>query len=542
MTNPTRAKNGHATKPDPVGDVVDAASRVEAAVSAADVLDAIPDAVIGVDQTGQIRIANPAAAELFDYPLDRLTAGSIDRLLPEAVRARHGPLMEGFFEQPVTRSMGAGLPLAARRRTGEVFFADISLATVETASHGRLALIMVRDVSEHRRERLIAAQYMMTQALAANETLEAAAGAVLEAVGPASGANIAALWVVDTRGAARFVDSWCASERLRAFHTQSAGFVFPPELGDLGGVLADPHVRWCRDVLADEHFPRKDMARQLGVRAGVWLPFGDGHGRVLGVLELLFEVVRDPDPGMLRILDSFAGQIAQYLALRRSEADRQRVLGQIVRSVEDERRRIASELHDDTVQVLIASLLSMDRLRRSIDPANERALDMLGKVRETLTTATERTRHLIFDLRPQLLEAEGVMPAIAEVAALAGREAGFDVDVTQSRVRFDPAVEALLYRVMQEAIVNARKHSRARRLHCSLQTVPGGVTGEVTDDGVGFHVENAIEHARQRLSFGLSTIVELVRLAGGSVDVESGLGGGTRVRIWLPLRLQPQTG
>ena len=282
------------------------------------------------------------------------------------------------------------------------------------------------------------------------------------------------------------------------------------------------------------------MARRLGVRAGVWLPFSDGHNRVLGVLELLFGVVRDPDPGMLRILESFAGQIAQYLALRRSDADRQRVLGQIVRSVEDERRRIASELHDDTVQVLIASLLSMDRLGRTIDPANERALALLAQVRDTLATATERTRHLIFDLRPQLLEAEGVMPAIAEVAAVAGREAGFDVDVASSSVRFDPAVEALLYRVMQEAIVNARKHARPNRVRCSLSAVPDGVLAEVADDGIGFEVEHAIEHARERLSFGLSTIVELVRLAGGSIDVDSVPGDGTVVRIWLPLRLRPQ--
>jgi PAS domain S-box-containing protein len=539
MADPVRRKKQRAAAPGE-GDVVDAATRVEASVTPAHVLDAIPDAVLGVDAQGRIRIANKAAAALFGYPIDQLMSGSVERLLPESVRARHGPLVESFFANPVARPMGGGLPLAARRRNGEVFFADISLAAVETASHGRLALIMVRDVSEHRRERLIAAQYLMTQALAESPTLEAAASAVLEAVGPASGASIAALWAVDSDGAARYVDSWRSSERLRLFQAESAEFVFPPGLGRVGGVLVEHDVRWCSDVLADARFHRKELARRLGVRAGVWLPFSDGHSRVLGVLELLFGVVRDPDPGMLRIMESFAGQIAQYLALRRSEADRQRVLGQIVRSVEDERRRIASELHDDTVQVLIASLLSMDRLGRTIDPANERALALLAQVRATLATATERTRHLIFDLRPQLLEAEGVMPAIAEVAAVAGREAGFDVDVAHSPVRFDPAVEALLYRVMQEAIVNARKHAQANRVRCSLRALPDGVVAEVADDGVGFEVEHAVERARERLSFGLSTIIELVRLAGGSIDVDSVPGDGTVVRIWLPLRLRPQ--
>jgi two-component system sensor histidine kinase UhpB len=292
-------------------------------------------------------------------------------------------------------------------------------------------------------------------------------------------------------------------------------------------------------VLADTRFHRKDMAARLGVRAGVWLPFGDGRqDRVQGVLELLFGVVRDPDPGMLRVLESFTGQIAQYLALQRSESDRQRVFAQIVRSVEDERRRIASELHDDTVQVLTASMLSMDRLSREIDPGNERATALLKTVRGTLATATDRTRHLIFDLRPQLLEAAGFMPAIAEVAALAGKEAGFDTDVSHSEMRFDPAVEALLYRVMQEAIANARKHARATRVRCSLHAVADGVIGEVTDDGIGFRVDDAIERARARLSFGLSTIVELVRLAGGTVEVDSTPGTGTAVRIWLPLYLQ----
>jgi signal transduction histidine kinase len=66
------------------------------------------------------------------------------------------------------------------------------------------------------------------------------------------------------------------------------------------------------------------------------------------------------------------------------------------------------------------------------------------------------------------------------------------------------------------------------------------VVAEVADDGVGFEVEHAVERARERLSFGLSTIIELVRLAGGSIDVDSVPGDGTVVRIWLPLRLRPQ--
>jgi PAS domain S-box-containing protein len=517
--------------------VADAGALIDAVVSGEDILAANPDAVLGVDPTGCIRVANRAAAELFGYPVDQLVGGSIDRLLPVSSRARHGPLIQSFFTRPVTRRMGSGLPLAARRRGGDVFFADISLAAVESPTSERLVLISVRDVTEDRRERLIAAQYLVTQALAESTSLEDAAGAVLAAVGPASGANIAALWVVDGLRTLRFVDSWCASERDRVFHAESVDRAVEPGDGRLGAVVVDRRVAWVNDVLADPVFRRRHLATRLGVHAGAWVPFTDEHRRVLGVLELLFGVVRDPDPGMVRILEGSAGQLAQYLALRRSEAERQRVLSQIVSSVEDERRRIASDLHDDTVQILVASLLSIDRLGKTIDPRNAQAHERIMSVRETLAAATDRTRRLIFELRPQLLEAEGVIPAIAEMASNAGHEAGFAVEIDGERTRYDPAVEALLYRGMQEAVINARKHSRADCLRCSVHPVAGGVIGEVRDDGVGFRVDDALVRARRQLSFGLSTILELVRLAGGRVDVTSAPGDGTVVTITLPEQL-----
>ena len=517
--------------------VIGPAARVDATVRQEDLLAANPDAVIGVDRSGTIRIANRVAAELFDYPLDALVGGSMERLLPEGARARHGPLVEKFFDRPVVRRMGSGLPLAARRRDGTVFFADISLAVVESDSHGPLTIVVVVDVSEHRRERMVAAQYRVTQALAESDTLESAAARVLESVGPASGASVAALWRMGSSGDIGYIDSWCATPRLRVFHQESVGIVMPPGRGIIGGVVSDTHVHWSNDVLADARFSRQDLARRLDLHAGVWVPFADDRKRVVGVLELLYGVVRPADPGMLRVLEGFATQLAQYVALQRSEADRQRILGQIVRSVEDERRRIASDLHDDTVQVLVASLISIDRLMKAVDPTNAGAQEQLRNVRATLEAATERTRHLIFDLRPQLLEAEGVIPAITEVANLAGHEAGFDVQVDQTTARFDPAAEALLYRVMQEAIMNTRKHSRATRLDCSVRPETDNIVGRVADDGIGFHVEDEMSRARQRMSFGLATTTELVRLARGRVDIQSAPGEGTVVTVTLPQRL-----
>jgi PAS domain S-box-containing protein len=331
MTDRDPLENQRAARHDHTGDVAQVgtrrAGRVDAVVDPVELIDANSDAVLGVDRSGQIRIANAAAGELFGYPVDVLVGGSIERLLPESSRSRHGRLVAHFFDRPVPRRMGGGLPLTARRRTGDVFSADISLAAIESPSHGILCLLIVRDVSDVRRGQLLAAQHLVTRALADGRTLESAAGAVLDVVGPASGAEIAALWVARGSGSVRYVDSWCAVERTRPFQSESVGYVAEPGIGVLGGVVSSGRMQWRSDVVSDPLFDRHDLARRLGVHAGIWVPFADERGRVLGVLELLFGVVRDPDPEMLRILEGFATQLAQYLALRRSENDRQRVLG-----------------------------------------------------------------------------------------------------------------------------------------------------------------------------------------------------------------------
>ena len=215
------------------------------------------------------------------------------------------------------------------------------------------------------------------------------------------------------------------------------------------------------------------------------------------------------------------------------------MLGKIVQSVEDERGRIASDLHDDTVQVLVASLISIDRLGKSIDPENTRSHELLAKVRATLAAATERTRHLIFELRPQLLEAEGVVPAIAEIASHAGREAGFAVDIDGGNVRYEPAVEALLYRVHAGG-----GHQRPQAQPCRPPALLGApdrrrrasARSQTTESGSASMTRWSAR--AEQLSFGLSTILELVRLAGGRVDVDiARTGDGTVVTIRLPDRL-----
>jgi PAS domain S-box-containing protein len=222
-------------------------------------------------------------------------------------------------------------------------------------------------------------------------------------------------------------------------------------------------------------------------------------------------------------------------ALRESEERRRHVMAEMLRTAEEERTRIATELHDDTVQVMAATLISLDRLVKAIERGDgDNATAAITTARSTLAAAVERTRRLMFELRPPLLESQGLDPALRDLAETAASEAGFEVSAAISVGRYAEAVETLTYRTAQEAISNARKHARAGSLRLTLAEQDGHLRGEVADDGCGFDVRQVIERRSKRLHMGLDTMIERVRMAGGEIAVESSSSTGTTVTFRIP--------
>jgi signal transduction histidine kinase len=223
------------------------------------------------------------------------------------------------------------------------------------------------------------------------------------------------------------------------------------------------------------------------------------------------------------------------VALLEAEEQRRMVLNQMLRAEADERARIAEELHDDTVQVLTATLLSLDRQRLSGARGKpEEAAEAALQARDTLSLALERTRRLMFELRPPLLEAHGLAPAIRDLVEHADHELGLDVEVDVQVPRYAEAFETLVYRVVREAVANVRRHARATRLAVGLEHVDGELRGTVVDDGRGFDVRRALDRHRTRLHLGLDATIERIRLAGGDIDIHSAPGEGTRISFRLP--------
>jgi signal transduction histidine kinase len=222
--------------------------------------------------------------------------------------------------------------------------------------------------------------------------------------------------------------------------------------------------------------------------------------------------------------------------MRRSERERRHAIERLLRAEEQERRRLAAELHDDTVQVLTACLVALDRLSQTVDTAErERIGSVVAATRRTLAAATDRTRRLMFELRPTSLQQEGLAGALRDLVEQAGEEAGLVTAVSVPPARHPYVIEEIAYRTVREAIVNVRKHARATALEVVVGVQDGRLHGRVVDDGRGFDVGAAAERSRRARRMGLDTMRERLRLAGGGVEISSTPGAGTVVSFELPL-------
>jgi signal transduction histidine kinase len=216
-------------------------------------------------------------------------------------------------------------------------------------------------------------------------------------------------------------------------------------------------------------------------------------------------------------------------------------VGVITQSAEDERRRIARELHDETIQ----NLLAMGR-RVELHHASEADPVRLGHLIELQTMILETldgVRQISHDLRPPLLEDLGLIPALKTlVAKLPGGDANgllatFEVSGQPAPLSLDQ--ELVLYRISQEALANVRKHARATRVQVQLAFEPNAVRLDIGDDGAGFSVPASMTDLVRRGRFGLMGIQERVWSVGGEMSIQSAPGAGTRVSATLPLNHPP---
>jgi signal transduction histidine kinase len=219
--------------------------------------------------------------------------------------------------------------------------------------------------------------------------------------------------------------------------------------------------------------------------------------------------------------------------LRRLDEQRRFLLERLVTSQEEERRQLASDIHDDAIQAMVAVTLELQVLRgRLRDPA---AHQLLERLKATATDSVGRLRQLVFELHPPLLDQVGLAAALEQYARRASELARFTVQVSNEvRAELPAELRVLAYRIVQEALANVRAHAKASRVAIRLEEADGGVLVRVSDDGVGF-LPGVVERQQRRGHLGLVSMREQAAMAGGWCRVSSAPGMGTTVELWLPL-------
>lgn len=218
---------------------------------------------------------------------------------------------------------------------------------------------------------------------------------------------------------------------------------------------------------------------------------------------------------------------------RRAEAEIRHVSGRLVAAQEDERARLARELHDDVTQQIARLAIDAGRVETSGGLGNGPVAETIRDLRIGLVKLSENVHVLAYSLHPSLLDDLGLLEAIRAEADRVAQQWALDVDVVAERLPDStPAGQArCLYRVAQEALRNVVRHARARTVQVRLEGERRGIRLTVKDDGIGFDVPPA-GHAR---TLGLASMRERVRIAGGAFTVASVPGTGTTVDVWVPL-------
>ncbi len=220
--------------------------------------------------------------------------------------------------------------------------------------------------------------------------------------------------------------------------------------------------------------------------------------------------------------------LAWSLARRVAQAhrDREALLRRALDASDLERRRIAADLHDGTVQDLVAASYALTSARERLEPGGNGASAALERADETTRGAVRQLRSLLVEIYPARLKEAGLASALRDLDA--------QVDVPDD-LSLPDDVTALFFRTAQEAVRNAAEHAAADNVRVRVSTGDGGARLTVEDDGVGFDHERALAAAREG-HFGLRLLRDQVHDAGGSFDIDSAPGRGTRVTVEVPLR------
>ncbi|MBZ0275942.1 MAG: HAMP domain-containing protein [Anaerolineae bacterium] len=260
-------------------------------------------------------------------------------------------------------------------------------------------------------------------------------------------------------------------------------------------------------------------------------PLAEGQSDEIGQLATAFNL-------MVRQIETRNRENAELSEqLSQQSAQRGELLKRLITVQENERTRVARELHDDLGQSLSGLALCMEALESMIKTDVQRAHAQMAQIRNLVAATTDQMYDLILDLRPSALDDLGIVVALRSHMERTLGSAGIGCElVTEGlRGRLPSAIETTLYRIFQEALSNIIRHSQAQRVVIRLIQHENRLEGTIADDGVGFDLANVQTDGSSPRGLGLMGIQERVTQCGGQVEISSRVGEGTYLKVCIPL-------
>lgn len=268
-------------------------------------------------------------------------------------------------------------------------------------------------------------------------------------------------------------------------------------------------------------------------------------GNVIGCIDLINYSGKEPFTSSdLPVIQAIADQMAVaienarlYEEVQDKEILRGELLDRVISAQEDERKRIARELHDEAGQTLTALALNLAELEEALPVDQKKAEHMIEQSKVLADRLLAEIRRLISDLRPMVLDELGLIPALRNYGKSFSQLVGLDIQIRAGTPvkRLDLLIETALYRIAQEALNNVAKHAHASKAAVYLSVDDSRVIISIEDNGKGFDVQDILRSRDHSRSLGLLGMQERVQLLGGIFRIESQPGLGTKVVAEIPL-------
>jgi signal transduction histidine kinase len=316
--------------------------------------------------------------------------------------------------------------------------------------------------------------------------------------------------------------------------------------GITGSVAQTGKAILLEDISSDPRVAHREQVIAEGLRAYICVPLR-AKDKVLGVLNVASRMPRKFTTSDMHLLYAIGDQLGiaiehakLFERLRKARERLRKLARQNLVAEEDERRRIARELHDETSQSLSGIALQLQALiemASTTSQQNSEFVVRLQKVQALTVQVHQEVSRLISNLHPALLETLGLVPAVRQYAEsrLQPLEIKVAVETRGTEMRFPPEVEAAFFRFIQGAVGNIAQHSKAKNASIIMEYKPDEFVLTISDDGQGFNVSEITDVEESGRGRGLFSMRERIGFLGGTSGIESAIGKGTIVWAKVPI-------